>query len=58
MLNAPTDIKVNADGVIYVADSTPGGLGRIYIFAAGTSGNKAPTFYTSPGAVTGLGLNP
>ncbi len=62
MLNAPTDIKVNSDGVIYVADSTASGAGVIYIFPAGAGGpgnpSPAPTYYTSPGAVTGIGLVP
>ncbi len=60
-LNLPSDIKVNSDGLIYVADSTRAGVGIIYIFPAGASGglqNVAPTNYTSPGAVTGLGLVP
>ncbi len=62
-LNAPTDIKVNPDGLIYVADTTTTGAGIIYIFAAGAgSGSQhdiAPqSNYTSPGAVTGIGLVP
>jgi len=28
------------------------------IFAAGASGNVTSTNYTSPGAVTGIGINP
>ncbi len=59
MLNAPTDIKVNANGIIYVADSTAGGGGVILVYATTVSGNQPPTsFYTSPGAVTGIGLVP
>ena len=58
LLNQPTDIKLNSAGVTYVADSTPGGKGVIYIFAAGASGNVPPTNYTSPGAVTGIGIVP
>jgi hypothetical protein len=63
MLNAPSDIKVNPDGVIYIADSTPTGGGIILVFAAGTgtsgSHDVPPVaMYTSPGAVTGLGLVP
>jgi hypothetical protein len=63
MLNAPSDIKVNPDGVIYIADSTKSGSGIILIFAAGVGGpgnhDVAPaSTYTSPGAVTGLGLVP
>ncbi len=58
-LNAPTDIKVNSDGLIYVADSTTSGAGVIYVFPAGANGNVAPpTTYTSRGAVTGIGLVP
>ncbi len=58
-LIAPTDIKVNSDGLTYVADSTQSGSGIIYIFAAGANGNQAPmSSYKSPGAVTGLGLVP
>ncbi len=57
-LNAPTDVKVNSDGLIYVADSTTTGAGVIYIFAAGANGNAVPNNYTSPGAVTGIGLVP
>jgi hypothetical protein len=61
-LHAPTDIKVNKDGVIYVADSTRTGAGVIYIFPAGSGGagkhDVAPTYYTSPGAVTGIGIVP
>ncbi|MGB8910063.1 MAG: hypothetical protein WCC84_15055 [Candidatus Cybelea sp.] len=59
LLNAPSDIKVNPVGVIYVADSTPSGAGIIYVFAAGTNGNKPPmSNYTSPGVITGIGLVP
>ncbi|MGA8575727.1 MAG: hypothetical protein WB609_08610, partial [Candidatus Cybelea sp.] len=59
MLNAPTDIKVNADGVIYIADSTKSGSGVVLIYTPGVSGNQPPTsYYTSPGAVTGIGLVP
>lgn len=62
-LNAPTDIKVNPDGLTYVADTTTSGAGVIYIFAAGVGSGSdhdvAPmSFYTSPGAVTGIGLVP
>ncbi len=57
-LLAPTDIKVNSDGVTYVADSTQSGAGVIYIFPAGANGDVAPTYYKSPGAVTGIGLVP
>jgi hypothetical protein len=58
MLNQPTDIKLNSAGVIYVADSTPAGKGVILIFPAGASGSPTPTYYTSPGAVTGIGIIP
>ncbi|MGA8327103.1 MAG: hypothetical protein WB757_13575, partial [Candidatus Cybelea sp.] len=62
-LNAPTDIKVNGDGVIYVADSTSSGSGIVLVFAAGAGAggiyDVAPmATYRSPGAVTGLGLVP
>ena len=58
-LNAPTDIKVNSDGLIYIADSTPGGSGIILVFPAGANGNVAPSpYYKSPGAVTGIGIIP
>ncbi len=43
MLNAPTDIKVNSAGVIYVADSTSSGAGIILIFPAGANGNATPS---------------
>ena len=58
MLNAPTDVKVNSDGVTYVADSTTAGKGVILIFLSGANGNVPPTFYNSPGAITGIGLVP
>jgi hypothetical protein len=58
LLNQPTDIKLNSAGVTYIADSTTAGKGIIYIFPAGASGNVTPTFYTSPGAVTGISINP
>jgi hypothetical protein len=67
LLNAPTDVKVNSAGVIYVADSTPSGTGVIYVFPAeangnvcptGPSGDVCPTYYKSSGAVTGIGLVP
>jgi hypothetical protein len=57
-LNAPTDVKVDAIGLTYVADSTKTGSGVIYIFQPGANGNVTPTNYTSPGAVTGLGIVP
>jgi hypothetical protein len=68
-LNAPTDVKLNTTGQIYVADSTKSGSGVLYVYAAAGavkggapcsgSQNVAPTTtYTSPGAVTGIGLVP
>jgi hypothetical protein len=66
LLNEPTDVKVNSDGVIYVADSQ-NGSGVIYIFPpnatgnvcpTGANGKTCPTFYKSPGTVTGIGLVP
>ena len=62
-LKAPTDVKVDPTGLIYVADTTSSGAGIIYIFAAGSGGpghhNVAPSNnYSSPGAVTGLGIVP
>ncbi len=58
-LNAPTDVKVDKSGNIYVADTTASGAGVIYIFASTASGNVAPSStYTSTGAVLGIGLTP
>ena len=68
-LNAPTDVKINTSGQIYVADSTKSGSGVLYVYAAAGAvkggavctglQNVAPTTtYTSPGAVTGIGLVP
>jgi hypothetical protein len=58
-LNSPTDIKINSDGVIYIADSTTSGQGVIYIFAAGSNGNVKPEgWYTSRGSVIGIGIVP
>lgn len=62
MLVAPSDIKVNSAGVIYIADTTPSGSGVVLIFPAGAGGahdhNQVPMMYKSPGAVTGIGLVP
>jgi sugar lactone lactonase YvrE len=58
-LFAPTDVKVDSNGLIYVADSTSAGASVIYIYAATASGNVAPTAtFTSPGTAIGLGLSP
>jgi hypothetical protein len=62
-LNAPSDVKVNSAGLIYVADTTLSNQGVIYVFAAGSgtlnNQNVAPMrMYTSPGVVTGIGLVP
>jgi hypothetical protein len=58
-LNAPTDVKLDSNGLIYVADSTPSGSGVIYVFAKGATGNVAPiATYTSPGTITGIGIVP
>ena len=60
LLNAPTDVKVDSNGLVYVADSPlTGGGGVIYVYAAGARGDVAPSaIYKSPGTVTGLGLVP
>lgn len=59
LLLTPTDIKINKDGLIFVADETRAGKGIIYVYEAGAAGNQAPmSNYTSPGAVTGLGIIP
>ncbi|HTU69300.1 MAG TPA: hypothetical protein VMF11_03175 [Candidatus Baltobacteraceae bacterium] len=58
LLVAPTDVKVDKNGNIFVADEAAG-AGVIYVFASGSSGNVAPTAtLNSPGAVIGLGLVP
>jgi len=60
LLVAPTDVKVDNNGYIYVADEV-NGMGVIYVFApyATASGNVAPiATLNSPGAVIGLGLTP
>jgi hypothetical protein len=59
-LSAPTDVKVDKNGYVYVADEASGS-GVIYVFApiATASGNVAPiATLNSPGAVIGLGLAP
>ena len=57
-LKLPTDVKVDSAGITYVADTSASGAGIIYIFPANANGNVTPTNYTSPGAVTGLGIVP
>ncbi|MDP9025504.1 MAG: hypothetical protein M3N13_09035 [Candidatus Eremiobacteraeota bacterium] len=59
LLNAPSDVKLDKAGNIYVADTTASGTGVVYVFAPGTSGNVAPaTIYKSPGAAIGIGITP
>jgi hypothetical protein len=58
LLAAPTDVTVDKSGNVFVAD-TAAGNGVIYEFAAGATGNVAPTAtLKSPGAVIGLALTP
>lgn len=58
LLVAPTDVKVDKAGNIYVADEATG-TGVVYVFAPTASGNVAPTAtLNSPGGVIGLGLAP
>ena len=58
LLVAPTDVKVDNTGNIYVADEAAG-MGIVYVFAPTASGNVAPiATLNSPGAVIGLGLAP
>lgn len=58
LLTAPTDVKVDKAGNVYVADEASG-AGVIYVFAPNTSGNVAPiATLKSPGSVIGLGLTP
>ena len=57
-LVAPTDVKVDTNGNIYVADEKAGS-GVIYVFAKGAYGNVAPTAtLNATGALIGLGLTP
>ena len=58
-LNAPTDIKVNTDGIIYVADSTKTGGGIILVFSATAQRQRETNelLYVA-GAVTGIGIVP
>lgn len=54
-LNAPTDVKVDSQGLIYVADTTQSGNGIVRIYAPGKYGNVAMLgYYTSSGNVSGL----
>jgi hypothetical protein len=63
-LKAPTDVKIGSNGLIYVADTSQTG-NVVWIFAA-TAGGRTPAsentppmgYYTSPGAVTGIGIVP
>ncbi len=58
LLLAPTDIKVDKSGNIYIADEAKG-AGVVYVYAAGSSGNVAPmATLNSPGSLIGLGLIP
>ncbi|HZY99713.1 MAG TPA: hypothetical protein VFE36_09075, partial [Candidatus Baltobacteraceae bacterium] len=58
-LNAPTDIKVDSQGLIYVADTTSSGNGIIYIFAPDKYGDVPYMgYFTSGGNVTGLSVVP
>lgn len=58
LLAAPTDVKVDKSGNIFVADSS-GGTGVVYEYAAGSSGNVAPTAtLKSSGSLIGLALAP
>lgn len=57
-LVAPTDVKVDKNGNVYVADEKAGS-GVVYVFAAGQTGNVAPTAtLNATGALIGLGLTP
>jgi hypothetical protein len=57
-LVAPTDVKVDNNGNIYVADEKAGS-GVVYVYAATPTGNVAPTAtLNATGALIGLGLTP
>jgi hypothetical protein len=57
-LTAPTDVKVDKSGNIYVADEKAG-QGVVYVFAAGATGNVAPiATLNATGALIGLALTP
>ena len=54
-LNAPTDIKVDSQGLIYVADTTQSGSGIVRIYSPGKYGDVPMLgYYTSGGNVSGL----
>lgn len=59
LLAAPTDVKVDKNGDIYVAD-TAGGTGVVYEYAATTKGGNVAPIATlkSPGSIIGLALTP
>jgi len=58
LLAAPTDVKVDPSGNIYVAD-TAAGSGVVYVYSKGSTGNVAPSAtLKSPGALVGIGLVP
>ena len=55
-LIAPSDVKVDANGNIYVADS---GANKVFVFAPGATGNVAPKASLSVGGtVVGIALSP
>jgi hypothetical protein len=57
LLSAPTDVKIDTSGDIFVAD-TANGSGVIYEYAPNASGNVAPVItMKSPGSIVGLGLS-
>ena len=54
-LKAPSDIKVDSQGLIYVADTTQSGNGIVRVYAAGKYGDVPMLgYYTSGGNVSGL----
>jgi len=55
-LIAPSDVKIDASGNIYVADS---GANKVFVFAPGATGNVAPKASLSVGGtVVGIALSP